>query len=69
MSVQAECVMLNKGPRIIEAITALDDILRRMEYHHRKKRPLMPRLMVSGDETTRAADQPLPHVGLHAGSR
>jgi pyruvate kinase len=47
MGVQAECVMLNKGPRIIEAISVLDDILRRMEQHHRKKRSLLPRLQVS----------------------
>jgi pyruvate kinase len=44
MGVQAECVMLNKGPRILEAISVLDDILRRMERHHRKQRPLMPQL-------------------------
>ena len=41
MGVQAECVMLNKGPRILEAISALDDILRRMERHHRKQRSLL----------------------------
>jgi pyruvate kinase len=44
MGAQAECVMLNKGPRIIEAISVLDDILRRMEQHHRKKRALLPQL-------------------------
>jgi pyruvate kinase len=47
MGVQAECVMLNKGPRILEAIAALDDILRRMERHHDKKRMLLPRLGAS----------------------
>jgi pyruvate kinase len=47
MGVQAECVMLNKGPRILEAISVLDDILRRMERHHRKNRPLLPRLGAS----------------------
>ncbi len=47
MGVQAECVMLNKGPRILEAIAVLDDILRRMERHHDKKRPLLPRLRAS----------------------
>ena len=47
MGVQAECVMLNKGPRIVEAISVLDDILRRMERHHRKKRSLLPRLQAS----------------------
>jgi pyruvate kinase len=44
MGVQAECVMLNKGPRILEAISTLDDILRRMDRHHHKRRPLLPRL-------------------------
>ena len=47
MGVRAECVMLNKGPRIIEAISVLDDILRRMEQHHRKKRSLLPPLGAS----------------------
>jgi pyruvate kinase len=47
MGVRTECVMLNKGPRIIEAISVLDDILRRMEQHHRKKRSLLPQLRIS----------------------
>ena len=41
---RAECVMLNKGPRIDDAIRTLDDILRRMEGHMDKKRPLLRRL-------------------------
>ncbi len=41
MGVRAECVMLNKGPHIVEAIAALDDILRRMQAHQTKKRSLM----------------------------
>lgn len=41
---RAECVMLNKGPHIVEAIRALDDILQRMEGHRDKKRPLLRRL-------------------------
>jgi pyruvate kinase len=44
MGVHAECVMLNKGPRIIEAISVLDDILRRMDRHHHKQRSLLPPL-------------------------
>jgi len=36
---RAECVMLNKGPYIDDAITALDDILSRMGAHQRKKTP------------------------------
>jgi pyruvate kinase len=44
MSVRAECVMLNKGPYVAEAVAALDDILRRMEQHQYKKRSLYRRL-------------------------
>ncbi|MEA5598809.1 pyruvate kinase [Rivularia sp. UHCC 0363] len=39
MSERAECVMLNKGPFIAEAITSLDDVLTRMEAHQLKKTP------------------------------
>lgn len=38
---RAECVMLNKGPHIVEAIRALDDILARMHGHLQKKRFLL----------------------------
>jgi pyruvate kinase len=41
MSVRAECVMLNKGPYILEAVTVLDDILVRMQAHFHKKSPRM----------------------------
>ncbi|UCU94521.1 pyruvate kinase [Hydrogenophaga taeniospiralis] len=41
MGVRAECVMLNKGPYIAEAIHMLDDILRRMAGHQTKKTPLL----------------------------
>ena len=41
MSERAECVMLNKGPHILDAIRTLDDILRRMQSHQSKKRPLL----------------------------
>lgn len=41
MGERAECVMLNKGPHIVDAIRMLDDILRRMEAHQSKKRPLL----------------------------
>jgi pyruvate kinase len=44
MGVHAEGVMLNKGPRIVEAISVLDDILRRMDRHHHKQRSLLPQL-------------------------
>ncbi len=41
MSERAECVMLNKGPFIRNALATLEDILRRMEAHQSKKRPMM----------------------------
>ena len=44
MAERAECVMLNKGPFITEAITALDSILVRMQDHQHKKRSLLRRL-------------------------
>ena len=44
MSVRAECVMLNKGPHIVEAVDLLDRILRRMSAHQHKKRAMMRRL-------------------------
>ena len=44
MSERAECVMLNKGPYISEAVSTLDDILRRMAGHQHKKNPLLRRL-------------------------
>lgn len=41
LGVRADCVMLNKGPYISDAIRCLDDILRRMAGHHAKKRTLL----------------------------
>lgn len=41
MGVRAECVMLNKGPYVVAAVRVLEDILRRMQAHQSKKRPLM----------------------------
>lgn len=41
MGERAECVMLNKGPHIVEAARVLDDILRRMEGHQSKKRAML----------------------------
>lgn len=37
MSERAECVMLNKGPFVLDAMAVLDDIVRRMRGHQRKK--------------------------------
>jgi pyruvate kinase len=41
MGERAECVMLNKGPHVRQAVEALADILRRMQAHQAKKRPMM----------------------------
>ena len=37
MGERAECVMLNKGPHLVDAVRVLDDILHRMEAHQHKK--------------------------------
>ncbi len=47
MSERADCVMLNKGPFVLDAVRALDDVLRRMESHQEKKRPMMRPLDVA----------------------
>jgi pyruvate kinase len=39
MAERAECVMLNKGPFILEAVQILDDVLMRMQAHQSKKTP------------------------------
>ena len=41
---RAECVMLNKGAHVEDAVVVLDDILSRMAEHHRKKNALLPQL-------------------------
>jgi pyruvate kinase len=47
MGERAECVMLNKGPHLIDALRVLDDILRRMQAHQNKKRAMLRPLQVS----------------------
>ncbi|MEY4508923.1 MAG: Pyruvate kinase [Pseudomonadota bacterium] len=48
MAERAECVMLNKGPYITQAVTLLDDILRRMAAHQDKKSAMFRELRVAG---------------------
>lgn len=45
---RAECVMLNKGPYVVEAVTTLADILGRMDGHLVKKQALLRRLHAWG---------------------
>ncbi|MGZ5020217.1 MAG: pyruvate kinase, partial [Chthoniobacterales bacterium] len=47
MGERAECVMLNKGPHLAQAVQVLDDILCRMEAHQSKKTPRLRRLHLS----------------------
>jgi pyruvate kinase len=47
MGERAECVMLNKGPHIVEAVIALDNILHRMQDHQAKKTSQLRRLHLS----------------------
>ncbi len=47
MAQRADCVMLNKGPHIIEAITMLHDIMHRMQDHQHKKTSMLRSLHVS----------------------
>jgi pyruvate kinase len=44
MGERAECVMLNKGAHLCDAVGALDDILRRMQDHQVKKSAMLRRL-------------------------
>jgi pyruvate kinase len=47
MSGRAECVMLNKGPHVVEAAHFLANVLHRMQLHQQKKRAMLRRLSVS----------------------
>src|SRR5262249_32773444 len=47
MGERAECVMLNKGPYVVEAVKTLDDILRRMQAHQEKKRSMLRKLGIA----------------------
>lgn len=49
MSERAECVMLNKGPHLCEAVKVLDDILQRMQTHAAKKRSMLRRLKLADE--------------------
>jgi pyruvate kinase len=47
MGERAECVMLNKGPYVVETVRTLDGILRRMQEHQRKKRSMLRQLRLA----------------------
>lgn len=52
MAQRADCVMLNKGPYIVEAIKMLHNILTRMQGHQDKKTPMLRKLSISDVEFT-----------------
>jgi len=47
MGDRAECVMLNKGPHVVTAVRALDNILGRMQAHQSKKRSMLRELRLA----------------------
>lgn len=55
MGDRAECVMLNKGPHVLDAVRVLDDILRRMQAHQDKKHPML-RVLRLADALPRLGD-------------
>lgn len=53
MGERAECVMLNKGPYIVEGVSVLNNILKRMESHQYKKSPELRALSLAKEEFQR----------------
>jgi pyruvate kinase len=47
MASRAECVMLNKGPFILQTLDFLRDVLARMESHQEKKSSMLRKLSIS----------------------
>ena len=47
MGGRAECVMLNKGPYVVNTVRFLSDVLHRMKLHQEKKRSMLRRLSIS----------------------
>ncbi len=69
MASRAECVMLNKGPYIVDAVCSLDDILRRMESHQTKKRSMMRSLNVATNYLANGTGFESSSSGVSAGKR
>jgi pyruvate kinase len=58
MSARAECVMLNKGPYLDDAVTLLDHVLTRMQGHLQKKAPQLRALGLWQHLTSTVAEAP-----------
>lgn len=46
---RAECIMLNKGPHILSAVAALDNIIRRMQTHQIKQEATLRQLKIASE--------------------
>jgi pyruvate kinase len=57
MSARAECVMLNKGPHILESVHFLAGIHQRMKYHQEKKMAMLRKLSISDLKPSRKQKQ------------
>lgn len=53
---RAECVMLNKGPHILDALHTLNEVLRRTELRQRKNSPRLRALSIAGERRFGAPD-------------
>jgi pyruvate kinase len=60
MSERAECVMLNKGPYVTEAVRVLDELLRTMAAHHSKKTEKLRALRSWGHLFAGGQEKPMP---------
>jgi pyruvate kinase len=58
MGSRAECVMLNKGPYIVETLRFLIDVIERIEEHHSKKTARLRQLRVASRGNSSATDSP-----------
>ncbi len=58
LGARAECIMLNKGPHIVEAMAAQRDIHGRMHEHQHKKSALLRRLRAWDPEVTTSRPRP-----------
>ena len=63
MGERAECVMLNKGPYILETVRVLADILQRMEKHQSKKRSMLRQLRLADRLSCPQADETFASCG------
>jgi pyruvate kinase len=62
MRARAECVMLNKGPHIVEAVRFLAGIQQRMKFHQEKKMAMLRKLSISDLRPGRKQRQAQPAV-------